>query len=157
MKKKLVVIAGPTAVGKTKYAIDYAKEHNGEIVSLDSIQVYKHLDIGSAKPSKEELSEVPHYMIDEVEPTVNLNVKDFKDLANKYIDLIYKKEKLPILVGGTGFYIKAVLYDTDFLFEDELEVEKIRNELYDSTIYQSQSTIGKKMKKKVSMILIFMC
>lgn len=130
MKKKLVVIAGPTAVGKTKYAIDYALSHNGEIVSLDSMQVYKYLDIGTAKPSKEELQLVPHYMIDEVMPTVNLNVKEFKDLANKYIDRIYEKGKLPILVGGTGFYIKAVLYDTEFLYEDDNESSKIREELY---------------------------
>lgn len=131
MKNKLVVIAGPTAVGKTKYAIDYAKSHNGEIVSLDSVQVYKYLNIGSAKPSKSELAEVPHYMIDEVEPNINLNIKEFKDLANNYIEKIYAKNKLPILVGGTGFYIKAVLYDTDFLYEDDFEVEKLRNELYD--------------------------
>lgn len=131
MKKKLVVIAGPTAVGKTKYAIDYALSHNGEIVSLDSMQVYKYLDIGTAKPSKEELQLVAHYMIDEVMPTVNLNVKEFKDLANKYIDKIYEKNKLPILVGGTGFYIKAILYDTDFLYEDDSKSSKIREELYD--------------------------
>ena len=130
MKNKLVVIAGPTAVGKTKYAIDYAKEHNGEIVSLDSVQVYKCLNIGTAKPSKEELESIPHYMIDEVEPYINLNVKEFKDLANKYITKIYEKNKLPILVGGTGFYIKAVLYDTEFLYEDDLEVKSIREELY---------------------------
>lgn len=130
MKKKLVVIAGPTAVGKTKYAIDYALSHNGEIVSLDSMQVYKYLDIGTAKPSKEELQLVAHYMIDEVMPTVNLNVKEFKDLANKYIDKIYEKNKLPILVGGTGFYIKAILYDTDFLYEDDSKSSKIREELY---------------------------
>lgn len=131
MKNKLVVIAGPTAVGKTKYAIDYALAHNGEIVSLDSMQVYKYLDIGTAKPTREELQLVPHYMIDEVMPTVNLNVKEFKELANKYIDIIYKKGKLPILVGGTGFYIKAVLYDTDFLYEDDDETSKIREELYE--------------------------
>lgn len=131
MKNKLVVIAGPTAVGKTKYAIDYALAHNGEIVSLDSMQVYKYLDIGTAKPTREELQLVPHYMIDEVMPTVNLNVKEFKELANKYIDIIYKKGKLPILVGGTGFYIKAVLYDTDFLYEDDNESSKIREELYE--------------------------
>lgn len=130
MKKKLVVIAGPTAVGKTKYAIDYALSNNGEIVSLDSMQIYKYLDIGTAKPSKEELQLVPHYMIDEVMPTVNLNVKEFKELANKYIDKIYEKNKLPILVGGTGFYIKAVLYDTEFLYEDDNESSKIREELY---------------------------
>ena len=131
MKNKLVVIAGPTAVGKTKYAIDYAKKHNGEIVSLDSMQVYKYLNIGTAKPTKEELDMVPHYMIDEVMPDVNLNVKDFKDMADKYIDDILSRDKLPILVGGTGFYIKAVLYDTDFLYEDEDESNKIRKELYE--------------------------
>ena len=147
MKKKLVVIAGPTAVGKTKYAIDYAKEHNGEIISLDSIQVYKHLDIGSAKPTKEELAEVPHYMIDEVEPNVNLNVKEFKDLANKYINIIYEKGKLPILVGGTGFYIKAVLYDTDFLFEDDLEVEQIRTELYEKLEKEGIDSLYNYLKK----------
>ena len=130
MKKKIVVIAGPTAVGKTKYAIDYAKEHNGEIVSLDSVQVYKYLNIGTAKPTKEELEMVPHYMIDEVMPDVNLNVKEFKDMAVNYIDDILSRDKLPILVGGTGFYIKAILYDTDFLYEDEFESDKIRKELY---------------------------
>lgn len=131
MKEKIVVIAGPTAVGKTKYAIDHALNNNGEIVSLDSMQVYKYMDIGTAKPSSEELQLVPHYMIDEVMPTVNLNVKEFKELANRYIDKIYEKGKLPILVGGTGFYIKAVLYDTDFLYEDDSESSKIRLELYD--------------------------
>lgn len=130
MKKELVVIAGPTAVGKTKYAIDFAKKNNGEIISLDSVQVYKYLDIGSAKPSKSELSEVKHYMIDEVMPDINLNVKDFKDMANRYINEIYSKNKLPVLVGGTGFYIKAVLYDTDFLYEDEDKSKVIRDELY---------------------------
>ena len=79
MKNKIIVVAGPTGVGKTKYAIELAKKNGGEIVSLDSVQVYKHLDIGSAKPSKEELGEIKHYMIDEVEPSVNLNVKQFKD------------------------------------------------------------------------------
>ena len=131
MKNKLVVIAGPTAVGKTKYSIDFAKNNNGEIVSLDSVQVYKYLDIGSAKPSKEEMNEVKHYMIDEVMPDVNLNVKIFKEMANNYINEIYKKDKIPVLVGGTGFYIRAVLYDTDFLYEDDEKSNKIRCELYD--------------------------
>lgn len=129
MKPKLIIVAGPTAVGKTEYAIELAKKIDGEIVSLDSVQVYKGLDIGSAKPDKEQRKEVPHYMIDEVEPTVNLNVKDYKDMAVKYIDMIIAKGKIPILVGGSGFYINAVLYDTDFLYEDEGEASKIRKEL----------------------------
>ena len=129
MKPKLIVVAGPTAVGKTKYAIELAKKCDGEIISLDSVQVYKGLDIGSAKPSMEERQGIPHYMIDEVEPSVNLNVKDFKDMAMVYIDKILDKGKLPILVGGSGFYINAVLFDTDFLYEDEDEAKNVRNEL----------------------------
>lgn len=148
MKNKLVVIAGPTAVGKTKYSIDFAKKNNGEIVSLDSVQVYKYLDIGSAKPSKEEMNEVKHYMIDEVMPDVNLNVKIFKEMANNYINEIYKKDKIPVLVGGTGFYIRAVLYDTDFLYEDDVKQNEIRSELYDrlktegkEKLYQELSSV----------------
>lgn len=147
MKRKLVIIAGPTAVGKTKYAIDYAKAHNGEIVSLDSVQAYKYLDIGSAKPSKVEMDGIPHYMIDEVMPDVNLNVKDFKDRANKYIEEIYLKNKLPILVGGTGFYIKAVLYDTDFLYEDEEVSNEIRKELYDRLESEGIDSLYEELKK----------
>lgn len=147
MKRKLVIIAGPTAVGKTKYAIDYAKAHNGEIVSLDSVQVYKYLDIGSAKPSKVEMDGIPHYMIDEVTPDVNLNVKDFKDRANKYIEKIYLKNRLPILVGGTGFYIKAVLYDTDFLYEDEEVSNEIRKELYDRLESEGIDSLYEELKK----------
>ena len=129
MKSKLIVVAGPTAVGKTQYAIDLAKERNGEIVSLDSVQVYKYLNIGSAKPTKEEMQGINHYMIDEIDPKVDFNVKEFKNKANEYIDRIISNGKLPILVGGTGFYIRAVLYDTDFLYEDEDESKKIREEL----------------------------
>ena len=156
MKNKLVEIAGPTAVGKTKYAIEYAKAHNGEIVSLDSMQVYKYLNIGTAKPSHDELNEVPHYMIDEIMPNINLNVKEFKDMAKKYIELIYKKNKLPILVGGTGFYIKAVLYDTDFLYEDDEKASVIRNELYErlkndgiDSLYSELKLIDPKSAEKI--------
>lgn len=158
MKKKIVVIAGPTAVGKTKYAIEYAKLHNGEIISLDSVQVYKYLDIGSAKPSKEELEEIPHHMISEVEPDVNLSVKEFKDMTNKYIEDIYSRGKLPILVGGTGFYIKAVLYDTDFLYEDDDEKNKIRDELYErlnsegiESLYEELKRVDIKSTEKIPM------
>lgn len=131
MQNKVMVVAGPTAVGKTKYSIELAKKINGEIVSLDSVQVYKYLDIGSGKVTKEEMEGIPHYMIDVVEPTVNLNVKEFKDMATNYINDILSRGKTPILVGGTGFYIRAVLYDTDFLEEDEQLHFKVRTELYD--------------------------
>lgn len=129
MKPKLIIVAGPTAVGKTKYAIELAKKCNGEIVSLDSVQVYRGFDIGTAKPTKEELQEVPHYMIDEISPLVNLNVKEYKDMAMKYISQILDRKKVPILVGGSGFYIDAVLYDTEFIEEDKDETKRIRSEL----------------------------
>ena len=132
-KDKIYVVAGPTAVGKTEYSIELAKKIGGEIISLDSVQVYKHLNIGSAKITKEEMGGIRHYMIDEVEPSVNLNVKDFKDMANVYIKDILKRGKAPILVGGSGFYIRAILYNTDFLEENDTEVlktrEKLKNEL----------------------------
>lgn len=131
MKNKVIVIAGPTAVGKTKYAIELAKKNNGEIVSLDSVQVYKYLDIGSGKVTKDEMQGIPHYMISVVEPSVNLNVKEFKDMAVKYIDDILSRGKTPILVGGNGFYIRAILFNTDFLEEDEKLHSKVREELYD--------------------------
>ncbi len=130
-KDKVYVVTGPTAVGKTEYSIELAKKIGGEIISLDSVQVYKHLNIGSAKITKEEMGGIRHYMIDEVEPSVNLNVKDFKDMANVYIKDILKRGKVPILVGGSGFYIRAILYNTDFLEEDDAETAKIREKLYD--------------------------
>lgn len=130
MKNKLYVVAGPTAVGKTQYSIDLAKKLDGEIVSLDSVQVYKYLNIGSAKITKEDMQGIKHYMIDEVEPSINLNVKEFKDMAKSYILDIIDRNKVPILVGGSGFYIRAVLFDTCFLEENEEESIRIREELF---------------------------
>ena len=112
--KNLVVITGPTAVGKTNISIKLAKEINGEIISADSIQVYKDLDIGSAKITEEEMDGVKHYLIDVLEPTDEFDIYTFKNLAEKAIDEIYTKGKIPIIVGGTGFYIQSVLYDIDF-------------------------------------------
>lgn len=128
-KSKIYIVAGPTAVGKTQYSIDLAKKLDGEIVSLDSVQVYKHLNIGTAKITSDEMQGIKHYMIDEVEPNINLNVKEFKDMANAYINDILSRKKVPILVGGSGFYIRAVLYDTEFLDEDDIESQNIRKEL----------------------------
>lgn len=114
MKKPLVVLTGPTAVGKTALSIDLAKRINGEIVSADSIQVYKGMDIGSAKITKEEMDGVKHYLIDVLEPTKDFNVATFKEMAVAAMKEIYSKGKIPIITGGTGFYIQAVLYDIDF-------------------------------------------
>ncbi len=118
MKKDLVVIAGATATGKTEVSIELAKKINGEIISADSMLVYKYMNIGTAKPSKEEMSKIKHYMIDEFEPDDEFSIAIFKDKVTKYIDLIHSKNKIPILVGGTGFYINSILYNTDFAKED---------------------------------------
>ena len=112
--KNLVVITGPTAVGKTDISIKLAKEIDGEIISADSIQVYKGLDVGSAKITEEEMDGVKHYLIDVLDPNEEFDIYTFKKMAEEAIDEIYAKGKIPIIVGGTGFYIQSVLYDVDF-------------------------------------------
>mgnify|MGYP000851928891 CR=1 FL=1 len=112
--KPLIILAGPTAVGKTELSIKLAKAVNGEIISCDSMQVYKYMDIGTAKISPQEMEGVPHYMIDFLEPDEEFNVVKFQQYTIKYIQQIYNNNRIPILVGGTGFYIQAVLYDIDF-------------------------------------------
>lgn len=111
---KLVILTGPTAVGKTHLSIQLAKKINGEIISADSIQVYKGMDIGSAKITKEETDGIHHHLIDILEPKEEFNVHIFKKLATKAINDISSRGKIPIIVGGTGFYIQAVLYDINF-------------------------------------------
>ncbi|EET61587.1 tRNA dimethylallyltransferase [Marvinbryantia formatexigens DSM 14469] len=117
-KKPLLILTGPTAVGKTALSIALAKAVGGEIISADSMQVYRGMDIGSAKITREEMAGVPHYLIDELEPQEEFHVVRFQELAKKYMAQIYEKGKIPILVGGTGFYIQAVLYDIDFTQND---------------------------------------
>ena len=114
MKKPLVILTGPTAVGKTKASIGLAKAIGGEIISADSMQVYKQMDIGSAKIKPSEMEEIPHYLLDILEPDEEFHVVLFQQMAKQAIQKIYEKGKIPILVGGTGFYIQAVLYDIDF-------------------------------------------
>lgn len=118
--QKVLAIVGPTAVGKTNFGIKCANTFNGEIISGDSIQIYKGLDIGSAKPTLEEQTKAKHYLIDIKEPTDNYSVKEFQDLGREKINFLHKQNKLPIIVGGTGLYIKALLYDYVF-FEEEQE------------------------------------
>ena len=112
--KKLIVLTGPTAVGKTELSINLAKAVNSEIISADSIQVYKGMDIGSAKITPDEMQGINHYLIDILEPAEEFNIHLFKTLTLKAMDEIYAKNKIPIIVGGTGFYIQSVIYDIDF-------------------------------------------
>ena len=113
-KLPLVILTGPTAVGKTRLSVELARRIGGEIISADSMQVYRGMDIGSAKVTREEMQGIPHYLIDEFEPEEEFHVVRFQERARKYIREIIQKGKVPILVGGTGFYIQAVLYDIDF-------------------------------------------
>ena len=114
MKKPLVILSGPTACGKTNLSISLAKRIKAEIISADSMQVYKGFDIGTAKVTKEEMQGVPHYLIDEMDPDEECNVFEFQSRAKKYIEDIHSRGKIPMIVGGTGFYIQSVLYDIDF-------------------------------------------
>ena len=118
MKKPLVILTGPTAVGKTKASIGLAKAIGGEIISADSMQVYKEMDIGSAKLRPEEMDDVPHYLVDELEPHEEFHVVRFQQMAKQAMEKIYSNGHIPIVVGGTGFYIQALLYDIDFTEND---------------------------------------
>ena len=109
-KKKLIVLTGPTAVGKTDLSINLAKAMNGEIISADSAQVYKGLDIGSAKITNEEMQGVRHHLIDVYKPDFPFDVTVFKNEAKRLVDEITSRGNVPIVVGGTGFYIQALLY-----------------------------------------------
>lgn len=118
-KPPLVILTGPTAVGKTSLSIALARALDGEIICADSMQVYKHMDIGSAKITGDEMQGIPHYMIDILEPTEDFNVAAFQRYAKGCLEEIYSHGRLPILVGGTGFYIQALLYDIDFTENEE--------------------------------------
>ena len=114
MKKPLIVLTGPTAVGKTKLSISLAKAVGGEIISADSMQVYKYMDIGSAKIMPEEMQGVPHYLVDALMPDEEFHIVRFQQMAKEAMEKIYANGHIPILVGGTGFYIQAVTRDIDF-------------------------------------------
>ena len=113
-KLKVIVICGPTASGKTKLSIELAKKLNGEIVSADSMQIYKDMTIGTAKPTKEEMQGIEHYLIDFVSPDTRYNVAEYKKDAINAIDEIIAKGKTPIVVGGTGLYVNSLIYEIDY-------------------------------------------
>lgn len=145
MKKPLIVIGGPTACGKTGFSIKLAKEIGGEIISADSMQVYRHMDIGTAKVTPEEADGVPHYLIDEFEPDEEYNVMLFQQKAKAYMKEIWAKGKIPILVGGTGFYINALLYDNDFT-ETENDTS-YREECYKLAEEQGAEVLYERLKE----------
>ena len=126
-KEPLIILTGPTSVGKTSLSISLAKAVDGEIISADSMQVYKYMDIGTAKITEDEMQGVPHYLISEFNPDEEFNVFKFQQYAKKYIKTIRDKNKIPILVGGTGFYIQSVIYDINF--EENDSDKSYRNEL----------------------------
>ena len=118
MKKPLIILAGPTAVGKTKASIMLAKQIGAEIISADSMQVYKYMDIGSAKITRDEMEGVRHYLINILEPEEEFNVVRFQKLAFEAMEQIYERVKIPLIVGGTGFYIQSILYHINFTEND---------------------------------------
>ncbi len=156
MKPKVIVIVGPTASGKTSLSIELAKKINGEIVSCDSMQIYKDMNIGSAKPTVEEMQGIKHYMIDIVSPNERFSVADYKRQAQKAIDEILAKGKIPIVIGGTGLYVDSLIYGIEF---KEIEFdEKYRKELEDiatsdnglDKLYEEAVKIDEEAMKKIS-------
>lgn len=156
-KKPLIILTGPTAVGKTALSIQLAKAVGGEIVSADSMQVYRHMDIGSAKVTKEEMEGIPHYLIDVLEPQDDFNVVTFQTLARQAMDEIYSHGNIPIITGGTGFYIQALLYDIDFRENDEKnpvreELEQLAKDLRDKAaevLHEKLSQVDPEAAKQI--------
>ncbi len=144
MKKPIILIAGPTASGKTSTSVRLAQKIDGEIICTDSMQVYKGMDIGTAKVTSDEMQGIAHYMIDKLDPVESNNVAWFKEEVTKYIDKIHAKNKTPILVGGTGFYINAILFDTTF---EENENNEYREELYNFAKLQGNLALYEKLRE----------
>ena len=154
-KEKVIVICGPTASGKTALSIELAKKINGEIISCDSMQIYKDMDIGTAKPSKEEMQGIKHYLIDFVLPNQRYSVANFKNDAKKAIKEIISKGKTPIIVGGTGLYVDSLIYEIEY---SQIEFdEQYRNELEEivkkdglAKLYEKAKEIDPQAMEKIS-------
>ena len=142
--QKLIVLTGPTAVGKTKLSIELAKRLGGEIISADSMQVYKYMNIGTDKITPDKMEGIPHHLIDFLEPSEEFNVFMFQKLVKEAIQDIASRGKLPIIVGGTGFYIQAVLYDIDFTETDE--DDSFRKELEKRAIEEGNHALHEELK-----------
>jgi tRNA dimethylallyltransferase len=149
-KPKIIVILGPTATGKSDVAVQLAKDFNGEIISADSRQVYKGMDLGSGKITKKEMLGIPHYLLDIVKPQTYFSVAKYKDLADKAIEKIIKKEKIPIICGGTGFYIDSIV--KNILLPEVPPNQKLRKELEKKTVEQLFNILQKLDPKRASTI-----
>ncbi|NMA95331.1 MAG: tRNA (adenosine(37)-N6)-dimethylallyltransferase MiaA, partial [Clostridiales bacterium] len=143
-KIDLIVIVGPTAIGKTDLSIMMAKGLNGEIVSADSMQIYKYMNIGTAKPTMQERRGIPHHMMDIVEPDESFNVALYQKGAKDAIQNIYRNKKLPILVGGSGLYINSIVYPMDFT--DATEDLEYRKYLYQLAEKEGKEYLHNKLK-----------
>ena len=165
--QKVIVIAGPTASGKTSLGVELAKKINGEVISADSMQIYKDMTIGTAKPTPEETENIPHYLIDFVSPDERYSVADFKKDAEEKIDEILAKGKVPIIVGGTGLYIDSLVYGIEFpdieydeeyrnSLMKEAETEEGLNKLYEEAKKidpEAMEKISPSDKKRISRVL----
>ena len=154
-KQKVIIIGGPTASGKTALSIELAKRIDGEIVSADSMQIYKEMNIGTAKPDKEEMQGIKHYMLDFLSPDKNYSVANYKKDAKKAIKEILEKGKTPIVVGGTGLYIDSLIYEieyvdieTDFEYRKELELRAEKEGL--EKLYEEAKKIDPEAMEKIS-------
>ena len=156
MKKPLIILTGPTAVGKTKASIGLAHAINGEIISADSMQVYKEMNIGSAKIKKEEMDGIKHYLVDALDPDEEFHVVKFQKMAKQAMEEIYAKGKIPIVVGGTGFYIQALLYDIDFTENEEdtgyrTELEELAKEKGPEYLHEMLKKVDAKSAEDIHM------
>jgi tRNA dimethylallyltransferase len=154
MKNPLIVIAGPTASGKTSLSVNLAKKINGEIISADSMQVYKYMDIGTAKIREHEMEGVKHYLVDELYPDEEFNINIFQKEVKKATEEIRSKGKIPILVGGTGFYIQSIVYDIDFQETDadidyRNELEQLANEKGNTFIHNMLREVDEVSANKI--------
>ena len=154
-KEKVIVICGPTASGKTALSIELAKQINGEIVSCDSMQIYKDMDIGTAKPTIDEMQGIKHYLIDFVLPDQRYSVADYKNDAKKAIKEILEKGKTPIIVGGTGLYVDSLIYEIEYQnikFDEEYrnKLERIADEEGLDKLYEEAKKIDEKAIEKIS-------
>ncbi len=150
----VIIIAGPTASGKTGLSIELAKEINGEIVSADSMQLYKYMDIGTAKPDEKEMSGVKHYLIDEIYPDEEFSVARYQEMALKYIKEILEKGKCPVVVGGTGLYINSLIYNINFTetisdWELREKLKKEASEYGNEFLYEKLKKIDPEAAQKI--------
>lgn len=145
-ENRIIAVAGPTAAGKTEFAIRIAQEFNGEVVSCDSMQLYKFMDIGSAKPTPQQMAEVPHHLVDMIDPRDDFSVAKYQKLAKAAIKDILSRGKQPVICGGTGLYLESLIYDLDFAAEPDSE--HAREKYYDIAEHDGPEALYSILKEK---------